>query len=314
MGILVFLFAFFSFTAHPCAVGTYDTIGQFHSDGSGPHGAPHTVSLRDLTSAESPIKRFPSFVQEIETLERGLPRYDHWHEQHSKLHFREYLGALVKERNKMADRMEQLSKDHAGEPVTAAIFSNAANRLRIPKSEELGYINLATSIEGLKNHSKGRHLLFESRGIAGELQVALSLNGVVGHSVKVKNGIPGTDGYRDSLRSPRILVQEEYENSLKDTFPTMSPSTIRGLLLKEIDVVFDNGNSWGEVKNYNHPLALSDLEKPNEHGTSLLDQAKKTTQLARALGNKKVYYFIRHGITPEAMRALEALGITVVVS
>ena len=87
----------------------------------------------------------------------------------------------------------------------------------------------------------------------------------------------------------------------------------------KVDFIFENGTSWGEVKNYTAQLDSGQQIWKKNVWPQAVDHVKKRDEVNRRIGPSgirlssqvKLHYFIVGGITDEAARQLEMLGIIV---
>lgn len=302
--ILLFLLA--QAFALPCPVGPFEKIH---------HAGESVLRLSDLTPKDAPVHLYPELVKLASELERGITKPEAWAASHPKASFREYSKLVAQERNAFAKKLRDASVSKTlSDPMVAQVLEKAASRVAVPNEVLNGLYSRLHGIfspQDVWRNPTLRSLMLEPKGIAGELKVTFALPRVAAFSASVKDGIPGTDAHRDNLRNPRINIQDEYRFALQETFPHFSKQRISRMLDKEIDVVFEGGAAWGEVKNYSNVIYPDDLTS-QEHGKSIEEQADETVSLARALGNKNVYYFFINRIDPAARRILEEKGIRVV--
>ena len=169
------------------------------------------------------------------------------------------------------------------EPVKTLPYSELANRVELEKL-----------ISGPKRNLSG---------IVGELRVLTTIPGVTRSNVPVQDLVAD---FRKSLagaaRNGVLLTTTE----------------LRALCKKEIDVVFDNGQSWGEIKNSGFVTLESLFRKPVTSKRvlrSIFEQAQFTRDLLNRIPpnqrSQQFHYFFANGIEDAAKTELERLGFAV---
>jgi len=125
------------------------------------------------------------------------------------------------------------------------------------------------------------------------------------------------DGYPQWVRGQAMelarkqATQAALQEIRRKLSAEFTPEEVRIMMDKEIDLVFDGGKAWGEVKNYEGVMDAVGLQarKPDSRGRpgkSILDQAIENARLGKALHGVDlvVHQFVVVGITRDAATLL----------
>jgi hypothetical protein len=141
-------------------------------------------------------------------------------------------------------------------------------------------------------------------GEMGELRVAVRESGLLDRGLRVSDlgRLFGTGRAADVAR--RELSDLAYANGQ--------------IFQKELDLLFDKGATWGEVKYFNEPLKVGDFHW--DRVTAQIEKAKRLKEILEdspriraAIGKRiKMRIYLVSGVTPEAAAELEKLGVEVI--